>query len=71
MSTSPEPTAIPPSLRSLRIAAALGAVAAAALVVVGFTIGLLAGLLALFLLPLIPLLFVLGFEAIRGDRAAA
>jgi hypothetical protein len=53
------------SLRAMRVAAAIGTVVAIAAVVVGFSIGLLYGIVALVALPAIPLLFVLGFEALR------
>jgi hypothetical protein len=56
------------ALRGLRVAAVVGGIAACVLVVVGFTVSLIAGLVALFLFPVIPLVFVLGLEAIRGDR---
>ena len=70
--TSPsEPTSAAPSLRSLRVVAAIGGLVACALVVLGFSVGVLAGLVALFVLPVIPLVFVLGFEAVRGGRGVA
>jgi hypothetical protein len=53
------------SLRSLRIVAGIGALSAIAVVAVGFSFGLLYGVVALVALPAIPLLFVLGFEALR------
>ena len=56
------------ALRGLRVAAVVGGITACVLVVVGFTVSLIAGLVALFLFPVIPLGFVLGLEAIRGDR---
>ena len=71
MSTPSDSASSAPSLRSLRIVAALGGLVACALVVVGFRVGVLAGLAALFVLPVIPLIFVLGFEAMRGSRGAA
>ena len=49
----------------MRVAASIGAVVAIVAVVVGFSIGLLYGIVALVALPAIPLLFVLGFEALR------
>ncbi|MEZ5243497.1 MAG: hypothetical protein R2707_00250 [Acidimicrobiales bacterium] len=55
----------PGSLRSLRVAAAIGALAAFVVVGVGFSFGLVYGIVALIALPAIPLLFVLGFEALR------
>lgn len=57
-------TAAPQSLRGIRIAAAIGFLVAVAAVVVGFGIGPLYGIGAMIAVPLVPLLFVLGFEAV-------
>jgi hypothetical protein len=67
MESGGEPTTSKtPSLRSIRIVAAVGALVAIAAVVLGFSTSLLYGFVALVALPAVPLLFVLAFEAIRG-----
>ncbi|MEQ8840981.1 MAG: hypothetical protein RIB98_08370 [Acidimicrobiales bacterium] len=69
MEESTEPPVVSNSLRGIRVAAMIGTVVALALVVVGFSTGIVFGLVALFALPAIPLIFVLGFEAVVGTRA--
>lgn len=64
-----EPVEVSASLRGLRVAALIGTVVALAIVAVGFVHGLMFGLIALFVLPAIPLIFVLGVETVRSDRA--
>jgi hypothetical protein len=53
------------SLTGVRIAAALGVLATAVLVVVGFAVSCWLGLVALALLPVVPVGFVMAFEAMR------
>lgn len=57
-----------PSLTGIRIAAAIGLVGGIAAVVFAFTVVWWFGLIALFLLPAIPMGFVLATEAARRDR---
>jgi 4-hydroxybenzoate polyprenyltransferase len=59
------PTATERSLVALRIAAAGGLAVAVVLVVVGFSISLFAGVLALIASPVIPLVFVITTDRIR------
>jgi hypothetical protein len=54
-----------PSLTGLRVAAAVGLLVAIAIVGVGFSIKWWLGVAALALVPVIPMVFVLGFEAAR------
>ena len=65
--TTPEPSSGPPrtSLTGVRIAATLGFVLAAVLVVVGLAVSWWLGLVAVALLPVIPTVFVTAFEVIR------
>ena len=62
---SPDPE---PSLTGIRIAAALGLVAGVAFVVFAFTVAWWFGLIALFVVPAIPMGFVLATEAARRDH---
>lgn len=59
------PNATEPSLVALRVAAAGGLAVAVVAVVVGFSISLFAGVLALIASPVIPLVLVLGTDRIR------
>lgn len=67
MNESIEATPPAESLWALRVAAAIGVVVAIVAVVVGFSFGAIYGVLALVALPAIPLLFVLGLEALRRN----
>ena len=62
---SKTPTAADPSLAPLRVVAACGLVVAVVLVVIGFSISLFAGVLALIASPVIPLVLVLAADRIR------
>ena len=59
---APSPDA---SLRAVRVAAAIGAVLALAMVAVGFRYGVIYGILAFVALPVLPLAFVFAIEAVR------
>ena len=53
------------SLRALRVAAAVGALVSIAGVVVAFQFGVVYGIAALFVVPVLPLAFVFAVEAVR------
>lgn len=56
-----------PSLTGIRIAAAIGFLVGVALVALAFTQSWWMGVGALFVVPAIPMGFVLTIEAVRGD----
>lgn len=60
----PGDPAAPQSLRGIRVVAAIGFLVAVAAVVVAFGVGPLYGIGATMAVPVVPLLFVLGFEAV-------
>lgn len=66
MNESGEGAAVEQSLRGIRVVALVGAAVAVIAVIVGFSFGFIYGVLALVALPAVPLLFVLGFEVVRG-----
>lgn len=59
-------TPVDQSLVAIRVVAAVGALVAMIAVVVGFGYGVVYGIGALLVLPALPLLFVLAFEAVRS-----
>ncbi len=69
-SAADTPTVPPntPSLTGLRVAAAVGLLVAIAIVGVGFSIKWWLGVAALALVPVMPMVFVLGLEAARRTR---
>lgn len=57
------------SLVGIRVAAAIGAVIALVAVAIGFSFGLVYGIVALVAVPAVPLLFVLAFEAMSDTSS--
>lgn len=71
MEASTDPQLSPdtePSLTGIRIAAAIGLLAGIAFVVYAWTLSWWLGLIALFVVPAIPMGFVLATEATRRDH---
>lgn len=67
MNESGSTDAPPPdaSLRAVRVAAAIGALLALAIVALGFRYGVIYGVIAVVALPVLPLAFVFAIEAVR------
>lgn len=65
MSESERPSTREPSLNPLRIAAAVGVVIAALIVVLAFSVSVMLGLLAVLVSPVLPLAVVLAVDRFR------